>query len=153
MGFFDKIKNYFSAPAPHVRDEEREREFNEHHEEDRPRERHVVHKHHERRPRASFRFGGRHNGLDEHEMVHEGLGVWAWIEQRGMFFYGDIPGVSGIMHSNMDDSFEECLHNLQKNIDDSISASFSSFRQDVSYDEICYDHPNAEIVFLPIHRR
>ena len=57
------------------------------------------------------------------------------------------------MRVNMEDSFEACLDKLTENINDSISASFSSFQQEVSYDEILEEHPDAEIVFIPIYKK
>lgn len=89
----------------------------------------------------------------EHEMVKDGRGVYAWIKKNGIFYNGDIPGVTGIMSVRMENSFEECFDKLSKNINESVSASFSSFRQDVSYDEIVRKYYDAEIVFIPIFKK
>ena len=82
--------------------------------------------------------------------VKSGRGVYAWIEHRGMFYYGDIPGVSGILHSNMAHSFEECFDEMERKLNGCISIRFASFRQKVSFEQIAKEHPNAEIVFIPI---
>ena len=134
MSFFSKLKNLFSHTS--VSSSDGHGHFNEFD------EGHRTH-HHGRR---------HHVDMHEREMVEHGNGVFAWIEKDGMFFEGDIPGVSGIMHSKMDDSFEECLNNLKENLKGSISTKFSSFRQEVSYDEIVKEHPNARIVFLPVYK-
>lgn len=118
--------------------------------------------------KVSFGFGSHHGHSDnprhhrhsryhssrhEEQMVRNGRGVYAWIERSGSFYSGDIPGVSGIMSARMEDSFEACLDKLTENINESISASFSSFKQEVSYDEIIAEHPEAEIVFIPIYKK
>jgi len=108
--------------------------------------------HHEHHPRH-HRHARPHRSRHEDQMVRNGRGVYAWIERNGAFYSGDIPGVSGIMRVNMEDSFEACLDKLTENINESISASFSSFQQEVSYDEILEDHPDAEIVFIPIYKK
>lgn len=126
MGFFDKLKISFGFGG-HGR----------HH--DNHNNHHSRHKH--------------HHSQHEHQMVKEGRGVFAWIEKSGMWFEGDIPGVSGIMNARMMDTFQQCLDKLTENINDSISVSFSSFRQEASYDEILAKHPDAQIVFIPIYKK
>ena len=103
-----------------------------------------------------YKHNHNHNLSPNHhqlEIVSEGRGVFAWIEKSGMFFSGDIPGVSGIMRVNMEHSFEQCLNKLTANINNSISTSFSSFSQDVTYNEIAEKHPEAKIVFIPIYKK
>ena len=119
-------------------------------------------------PDAKIVFIPIHDKIDEHDSdeschnhsmrssevaeVEDGGGVYAWIEKSGFSYEGDIPGVSGIMSVRMADSYEECLEELTENINKSSAIRFSSFRQDVSYDEIAEDHPNAKIVFIPIRK-
>ncbi len=148
MSILERVKNYFSAPAPHVRDEVREREYDEHHATISPKEKRQIYKN-------KLTKTTHHNAetINQHEMVLEGLGVWAWIERRGEFYYGDIPNIRGIMYSNRNNSHEECERNLQHNIDNSMPASFTSFRQGIAPEEILNEHPNAEVIFLPIHRK
>ena len=119
--------------------------------EDRPRKHHHGHREHNHHEHDRHDHHG-HIGPRERELVEDGLGVFAWIEKDGIFYEGDIPGVSGIMNVNMADSFEECFNELKENIDNSISADFSSFRQKVSLEEIREEHPNARIVFIKINK-
>ncbi len=129
MGFFNNFKIGFG--------------FNKNNHHDNHNKKHLNH------------FPGRHHHFNHRElaMVKSGDGVYAWIEKQGMFFNGDIPGVSGIMSVRMADSFEECYDKLCENINNSISVKFSSFRQEVSYEEIQSENPDAEIVFVPIRKR
>ena len=136
MGFFDNFKISFGFGC-------RKRHLNE------TMEHHPDNRHH-------FKHGHHHNHTPNHhqlEMISEGRGVFAWIEKSGMFFSGDIPGVSGIMRVNMEHSFEQCLDKLTENINNSVSTSFSSFTQDVTYNQIAEEHPEAEIVFIPIYKK
>ena len=87
----------------------------------------------------------------EDEMVAKGRGVYAWIEKSGFSYNGEIPGVSWTS-VRMARSFEECLDELTKKLNESSSVQFSSFRQKVSYEDIQDDHPNARIVFIAIRR-
>lgn len=92
---------------------------------------------------------------NEYNAVRNGRGVFAWIERSksGMFYDGDIPGVNGILHSKMAHSFEECYAEMSKNLNNSIAIKFSSFKQKISFEQIAREHPNAEIVFIPINAR
>ena len=88
----------------------------------------------------------------EFNRVQNGRGVYAWIEHRGYFFEGDIPGISGIMKVRMARSYQDCLKELKENLENSTAIEFTSFRQKESFTEIQRKHPSADIVFIPIHR-
>ena len=88
----------------------------------------------------------------EFNRVLNGRGVYAWIEHRGYFYEGDIPGVGGNMKVRMARNYNDCLKELKENLMNSTNVAFTSFRQKESFNEIQRKHPSAEIIFIPIAR-
>lgn len=71
-------------------------------------------------------------------------GVYAYIENKGLFFDGDIPGLS-FCRVDMCDSYDECLRKLRNNYAEMRSRAFFKFPNQ-NLNMIKYEHPNAEIV-------
>jgi len=111
---------------------------------------HHGHSSHRHSHSSSFGFGS--TSRPEDEMVAKGRGVYAWIEKSGFRYDGEIPGVDWT-EVRMASSFEECLDELTKKLHESSSVQFMSFRQNVSYEQIQSDHPNARIVFIAIRNK
>lgn len=86
----------------------------------------------------------------EYKRVQNGRGVYAWIEHSGVFYSGDIPGISGVMKVYMAETFDDCLTQLKDNLKRSTSLAFRNFRQRETLQEIIRKHPNAEIIFIPL---
>lgn len=84
----------------------------------------------------------RNNNYDDYETT----GVYAYIEKGGLFYEGDIPGLSFCKESFCH-SYDECLRKLQKNYAENKNRAFFEYPNQ-NLNKIKREHPKANIIRL-----
>lgn len=73
-------------------------------------------------------------------------GVYAYIEKNGLFYEGDIPGLS-FCKENFCHSYDECIRKLQKNYAENKNRAFFEYPNQ-NLNKIKREHPKAKIIRL-----